>query len=97
MTIDHIRIWNKALAALVVTTALSTGVVAAENDDAKTRTPIEHLVVIFLENHTFDNYFATYPNAANPQGKPISSPTYPRSTPAAAPICIAASRRHSPA
>ena len=70
VTIDHIRIWNRALAALAVTTALSTGVAAAENDDAKTRTPIKHLVVIFFENHTFDNYFATYPNAANPPGEP---------------------------
>ena len=70
MTFDHLRIWNRALGALAVTTALSTGVVAAESDDAKTQTPIKHLVVIFLENHTFDNYFATYPNAANPKGEP---------------------------
>ena len=70
VTIDHIRIWNKALAALAVTTALSTGVAADETDDAKTQTPIKHVVVIFLENHTFDNYFATYPNAANPKGEP---------------------------
>ena len=70
VTIDHIRIWNKALAALAVTTALSTGVAADETDDAKTQTPIKHVVVIFLENHTFDNYFATYPNATNPKGEP---------------------------
>ncbi|MBV8132248.1 MAG: alkaline phosphatase family protein [Alphaproteobacteria bacterium] len=70
MNTDRIRIWNGALAALAVTTALSTSVLADENDDAKTRTPIEHLVVIFFENHTFDNYFATYPNAANPKGEP---------------------------
>jgi len=59
VTFDHLRIWNRALGALAVTTALSTGVVAAESDDAKTQTPIKHLVVIFLENLTFDNYFAT--------------------------------------
>ena len=70
MTIDLIGTLNTALAAFAVTTALSTGVVAAECVNAKTRTPIEHLVVIFLENHTFDNYFATYPNAANPNGEP---------------------------
>ena len=30
-----------------------------------TATPIQHLVVIFQENVSFDHYFATYPNAAN--------------------------------
>ena len=29
-------------------------------------TPIEHLVVIFNENISFDHYFGTYPNATNP-------------------------------
>ena len=33
-------------------------------------TPIQHLVVIFQENISFDHYFATYPNAANPAGEP---------------------------
>ena len=35
-----------------------------------TTTPIKHVVVIFDENITFDHYFATYPNAANPPGQP---------------------------
>jgi phospholipase C len=38
--------------------------------DPPTRTPIKHLVVIFQENVSFDHYFGTYPNAANPQGEP---------------------------
>ena len=25
--------------------------------------PIEHVVIIVKENHTFDNYFGTYPGA----------------------------------
>jgi phospholipase C len=33
-------------------------------------TPIQHLVVIFQENHSFDAYFATYPVATNPPGQP---------------------------
>jgi phospholipase C len=37
---------------------------------APTRTPIKHLVVIFQENVSFDHYFGTYPNAANPAGEP---------------------------
>jgi phospholipase C len=33
-------------------------------------TPIEHLVVIFQENVSFDHYFGSYPFAANPEGQP---------------------------
>ncbi len=32
---------------------------------ARPTTPIKHVVVIIPENRTFDNYFGTYPNAAN--------------------------------
>src|SRR5215471_18839732 len=35
---------------------------------------IQHLVVIFQENVSFDHYFATYPYAANPSGEPQFSP-----------------------
>jgi phospholipase C len=35
-----------------------------------TATPIQHLVVIFQENISFDHYFATYPVATNPPGEP---------------------------
>jgi phospholipase C len=35
-----------------------------------TATPIQHLVVIFQENVSFDHYFGTYPNALNPAGEP---------------------------
>src|SRR5580692_5665557 len=33
-------------------------------------TPIQHLVVIFQENISFDHYFGTYPFATNPEGQP---------------------------
>jgi phospholipase C len=33
-------------------------------------TPIEHVVVIFPENISFDHYFGTYPYALNPPGQP---------------------------
>ncbi len=32
--------------------------------------PIQHLVVIFQENVSFDHYFGTYPYATNPKGEP---------------------------
>ena len=35
---------------------------------AGTTTPIQHVVVIFDENVSFDHYFGTYPNAANTDG-----------------------------
>jgi phospholipase C len=46
---------------------------------AATTTPIKHLVVIFQENVSFDHYFGTYPNAANPAGEPAfqASPDTP--------------------
>ena len=31
---------------------------------------IQHIVVIFQENVSFDHYFGTYPNATNPAGEP---------------------------
>src|ERR1700689_5307890 len=33
-------------------------------------TPIQHVVVIFGENISFDHYFGTYPVAQNPPGQP---------------------------
>ncbi|HET9169725.1 MAG TPA: alkaline phosphatase family protein, partial [Actinospica sp.] len=35
---------------------------------AGTTTPIQHVVVLFDENVSFDHYFGTYPNAANTDG-----------------------------
>jgi phospholipase C len=42
-------------------------------------TPIQHVVVIFGENISFDHYFGTYPVALNPPGQPrfIASPNTP--------------------
>jgi len=46
--------------------------VGIQSDDggSKTATPIQHLVVIFQENVSFDHYFGTYPVALNPSGEP---------------------------
>jgi len=37
---------------------------------SQTAYPVEHLVIIFQENISFDHYFATYPVATNPPGEP---------------------------
>jgi phospholipase C len=42
---------------------------AAKQPD--TATPIQHIVVIFNENISFDHYFGTYPNATNQSGEPM--------------------------
>jgi phospholipase C len=55
---------------LVALSALNaTSSVATPTD--QTATPIQHLVVIFQENVSFDHYFGTYPNAANTDGSPF--------------------------
>jgi phospholipase C len=44
---------------------------AAKAQSSSPITPIQHVVVIFQENVSFDHYFGTYPNATNPQGQPV--------------------------
>jgi phospholipase C len=46
---------------------------------ARTATPIQHLVVIFNENVSFDHYFGTYPVATNPPHEPrfVAAPGTP--------------------
>ena len=66
--------------AATLTAAYPAGAQQGSPQDAMfTATPIKHLVVIFDENASFDHYFATYPNAANPPGEP--SFTAARGTP----------------
>lgn len=56
------------LAAALVASPLAMPMASAA--DAKTATPIKHIVIIFGENESFDHYFGTYPNALNPSGEP---------------------------
>jgi phospholipase C len=61
-----------AIPLLLFAVMLTANVAAYPADTAQssTTTPIQHLVVIFQENVSFDHYFATYPVAANPTGEP---------------------------
>jgi len=53
-----------ASAVCLSLTMLSASVWAAEPSAASTpKTPIKHFIVVMQENHTFDNYFGTYPGA----------------------------------
>ncbi len=72
----HRRALVAALAAttFLATSAAQTGIAASHENhwhhDSRTKTPIKHVVIIFSENISFDHYFGTYPNAANPAGEP---------------------------
>ena len=52
----------------------ATLVFAASLSAQNPTTPIQHVVVIFDENISFDHYFATYPRALNPIGEPAFTP-----------------------
>ena len=56
------------LAGMVSGGALSFSGAASATPPAA-RTPIQHVVVIFQENESFDHYFGTYPVASNPAGE----------------------------
>src|SRR3954447_10094565 len=50
---------------------LFTAVAPAQAVPPAPTTPIQHLVVIYDENVSFDHYFATYPQALNPPYEPV--------------------------
>jgi len=59
------KILARAVSALAITSICVGPVMAKPGPDAAdTATPIQHVVVIFQENVSFDHYFASYPNAA---------------------------------
>jgi len=65
------------LALVTAVGPTSTSAFAASRPALKgagTATPIEHLVIIFQENVSFDHYFGTYPNALNLKGQPKFTP-----------------------
>ncbi|MGW3627746.1 phospholipase C [Streptomyces sp. NPDC000880] len=65
-------------AASVVGTAAASPKADTHGHAASTATPIQHLVVIYQENVSFDHYFGTYPFAANTDGtKFVAAPNTP--------------------
>ncbi|MGE5774798.1 MAG: alkaline phosphatase family protein, partial [Chloroflexota bacterium] len=64
-----LRRFSSILSALVITifffgTNAQMDVSASSASQANTpNTPVEHFIVLMQENHTFDNYFGTYPGA----------------------------------
>jgi phospholipase C len=48
--------------SIIFILVLSAGTPRVYASTDNTKTPIKHLINIFLENHTFDNYFGIYPS-----------------------------------
>jgi phospholipase C len=69
---------KKLLASVVTAMVVGVAVVGISMSGAASptaalptpTTPIEHVVVLFPENISFDHYFGTYPNAVNGPGEP---------------------------
>src|SRR5215469_9099599 len=63
---------RNSLAVVMAGAMAITGMPAqAATPALPTATPIQHLVVIFNENISYDHYFGTYPNAMNLPGEPV--------------------------
>ncbi len=69
----------KIMPAVALAAALLAASGLALAAQSKPATPIQHVVVIFQENVSFDHYFATYPKAKNPPGEPhfVAAPGTP--------------------
>jgi len=69
--VKYLRKFSSILTVLVISLMFSSTVVRADMPSQTTtpNTPIEHFLVLMQENHTFDNYFGTYPGAEGfPEG-----------------------------
>jgi phospholipase C len=65
------RLYRYLLCALVISLVLPNTSARADvpSQSNTPNTPIEHFIVLMQENHTFDNYFGTYPGAEGlPEG-----------------------------
>jgi len=62
---------RKSLAILTAALIGMGGNVAPSQAAPNPATPIQHLVVVFQENVSFDHYFGSYPNAANLPGESV--------------------------
>ena len=51
------------LIAMLTAGQLAPALAASTPDQPPAKTPIQHMVVLLQENHSFDNYFGTYPGA----------------------------------
>jgi phospholipase C len=66
-----------AILVVLILIVLLLPIGASSISGQNTRTPIKHVINIYFENHTFDNYFGTYPQSpqSSKQGIISSLPT----------------------
>jgi phospholipase C len=57
------KIFAFILTTLLAASQISVAKASPAGDVPQAKTPIQHLIVLMQENHTFDNYFGTYPGA----------------------------------
>jgi phospholipase C len=81
--------WGAFLVALGLLASLLSVSFAAGS--SASQLPIKHIVVILQENHTFDNYFGTYPGV-NGLGNYTALPSAPGAPPTQRPFPINTSR-----
>src|SRR5580698_4769000 len=55
---------------LLIGTSVTISLAFASAQTPTPTTPIQHVIVIYGENESFDHYFGTYPKATNPPGQP---------------------------
>ncbi|MBJ7608921.1 MAG: hypothetical protein JF887_05760 [Candidatus Dormibacteraeota bacterium] len=72
--VSRLRKFAAGAAAVASATTVSLPLLAKPAAAAAlTTTPIQHLVVIYQENVSFDHYFGTYPKATNASGNPFAA------------------------
>jgi phospholipase C len=64
-------IWRQV--AVIACVLLLAAAAPSRGAPAATATPIQHVIIIVQENHSFDNYFGTYPTANGTLVTPITS------------------------
>src|ERR1051326_4658021 len=61
--------WGLTVLVLLIGSTAAVALANARPGNQDDGQPIQHLVVIFQENVSFDHYFGTYPSATNPKGE----------------------------
>jgi len=63
--VKQLRSFRYVLCVIAIALLLPNASALADTpkQTSKSKTPIQHFVVLMQENHTFDNYFGTYPGA----------------------------------
>jgi phospholipase C len=56
-------VWRSFLFSCVSAVSLSLPGVLRAQDETSSKIPVDHFIYIIQENHSFDNYFGTYPGA----------------------------------